>query len=358
MLKRLFKRQTAEDDWEEPRQTGRRFTFKRGLVVVVAAYLTIITLLSFYWDVDTPFVHPPEFNVRDVALKRADGDEKALGTGYVTTSTLIELVSFLLDKPGGFLSNDVMPPFVFMDNTHSWEWGVVIEIRDFARVLRNDLSRSQSQSPEDWDLGIAEPALNNDITRWMFPSIESRFQVALDHLTRYLARLGNPTQRDLPFYARADNLREWLSVVGRRLGSLSQRLGASVGRERIDVGFAAVSDATHPAPSPTPEELAVTTPWLEIDDVFYEARGHTFALSHLLRAIEIDFASVLNKKNAIVSLRQIIRELESTHETLWSPMVLNGSGFGVFANHSLVMASYVSRANSAVIELVHLLEQG
>lgn len=39
-------------------------------------------------------------------------------------------------------------------------------------------------------------------------------------------------------------------------------------------------------------------------------------------------------------------------------MVLNGSGFGMFPNHSLVMASYLSRANSAVINLRELLDQG
>ena len=41
-----------------------------------------------------------------------------------------------------------------------------------------------------------------------------------------------------------------------------------------------------------------------------------------------------------------------------SPMVLNGSQFGLFANHSLVMASYISRANAAVINLRELLDQG
>jgi hypothetical protein len=39
-------------------------------------------------------------------------------------------------------------------------------------------------------------------------------------------------------------------------------------------------------------------------------------------------------------------------------VVLNGSGFGLFANHSLVMASYISRANAAVIDLRSLLTQG
>jgi len=72
----------------------------------------------------------------------------------------------------------------------------------------------------------------------------------------------------------------------------------------------------------------------------------------------VDFSSVLEKKNALVSLRQIIRELEATQETLWSPMIMNGSGFGLMANHSLVMASYISRANAGIIDLRELLTQG
>jgi hypothetical protein len=102
----------------------------------------------------------------------------------------------------------------------------------------------------------------------------------------------------------------------------------------------------------------VKTAWSEIDDVFYESRGAAWALIHFLKAIEQDFEPVLQKKNALISLRQIIRELEGTQDELWSPMIMNGSGFGLFANHSLVMASYISRANSAVIDLRNLLEQG
>ena len=64
------------------------------------------------------------------------------------------------------------------------------------------------------------------------------------------------------------------------------------------------------------------------------------------------------KKNALVSLRQIIRELESTQQPVRSPFIMNGSGFGMFANHSLVMASYISRANAALIDLRQLLQQG
>ncbi|HEX4937809.1 MAG TPA: DUF2333 family protein, partial [Candidatus Kapabacteria bacterium] len=83
-----------------------------------------------------------------------------------------------------------------------------------------------------------------------------------------------------------------------------------------------------------------------------------FALIHLLRAIEIDFHDVLAKKNALVSMQQIIRELEASQQPVMSPMILNGSGFGMLANHSLVMANYISRANAAIIDLRRLLEQG
>ncbi|MDY0049812.1 MAG: DUF2333 family protein, partial [Halothiobacillaceae bacterium] len=89
-----------------------------------------------------------------------------------------------------------------------------------------------------------------------------------------------------------------------------------------------------------------------------EARGAAWALLHFLQAIEADFGPVLDNKNARASLRQIIRELSATQQTVWSPVILNGSGFGFVANHSLVMASYISRANAAVIDLRNLLSQG
>ncbi len=88
------------------------------------------------------------------------------------------------------------------------------------------------------------------------------------------------------------------------------------------------------------------------------SRGTAWALVHFLRAAEFDFAHVLADKNAEVSVRQIIRELEASLGPMRSPMILNGGGYGLFANHSLVMASYLARANAAVINLRELLDQG
>src|SRR5690606_12553335 len=150
--------------------------------------------------------------------------------------------------------------------------------------------------------------------------------------------------------------REWLAVVERRLGNLSQRLSASVGQRRVNIDLA--GERAGAGTSPLGEDVPVKTPWLEIDDVFYESRGSAWALLHFLRAAQFDFEAVLEDKNAVVSLRQIIRELEGALEPLGSPIVLNGKGFGIFANHSLVLASYLSRAHSAVIDLRELLSRG
>ncbi len=129
-----------------------------------------------------------------------------------------------------------------------------------------------------------------------------------------------------------------------------------MGKEQINIDLAGDSAAKQSTQSP--QQMRLKTPFTQIDDVFYEARGASYALIHLMKAIEIDFKDILEKKNAMVSLRQIVRELEATQEPVMSPMILNGSGFGLFANHSLVMANYISRANAAIIDLRRLLEQG
>ena len=45
-------------------------------------------------------------------------------------------------------------------------------------------------------------------------------------------------------------------------------------------------------------------------------------------------------------------------DLLGSAVILNGSPYGFFANHSLVMANYIARANASIIELRKLLERG
>ena len=317
----------------------------------VLIVLLVFAIIMLYVDKE-----PDRFDVSRVAGNHAEQHAHAVVTGYTTTATLIRVGEILLQKRGGYLSNDVMPPWVFLDNIPNWEFGVVTQMRDLARVLRNDFSRSQTQSTEDVDLSVAEPQLHFDTESWIIPRTEAEYDKGLEALEDYLTRLSDPADPDAQFFARADNLRDWLGLVEKRLGSLSQRLSASVGQERINTDLSGDPEARQSTAAPN--EIQVKTPWLLIDDVFFEARCTSWALIHFLHAMEVDFKDVLKKKNATASYLQIIRELEASQERLKAPMVFNGNAFGMFANHSLVMANYISRANAAIIDLRNLLTEG
>ena len=346
---------SARESVRETRAPSRGYftsiLFSRSIAVLVGIFVVVCLGLGWYWSQE-----PDLFPVQQNAQLAAERDGKQMVPGFTTVETLKTVAGTLLNKPGGYLSNDRFPPGVFLDNIPSWEYVVLVQVRDLTRGLRKDFARSQSQSAEDADLAKAEPRFNFDNKSWMLPSSESEYQEGINSLSRYQARLSDPNQKNALFYARADNLNNWLGDVGTRLGSLSQRLSASVGRVKLN--GALKTESLQPGQVPVVDEEIEETPWMQIDNVFYEARGQAWALSHLLRAIEVDFADVLAKKNATVSVRQIIRELEAAQEPVWSPMILNGSGYGVLANHSLVMANYISRANAAVMDLRQLLSQG
>jgi hypothetical protein len=316
----------------------------RGIGAAAIAYVLGVIALMWWWSDE-----PAQFDVAALAQKRTTSHQQQSVTGSIVTSTLMGCAETLLDKRGGYLSNDKLPPGALLDDIPNWEFGVLTATRDLARELRNKFSRSQSQSEEDVDLKEADPLFSSPNDRWLLPSSEGQYRAAIEHLDGYFVRIGKNDPNGAQFYARADNLADYLDVVSARLGSLSQRLSASVGQLRLE-GDAPVD--------PNAKEQIVKTPWLKIDDVFYESRGYTWALLEQLKAVQVDFAPVLQRKNAVVSLKQVIRELEESQKPVRSPMILNGSPFGFFANHSLVMANYVSRANAAVIDLKALLDRG
>lgn len=338
---------TADPSAPETGSAGdwRSLLLRSGIGAGLLAALALLIISSLVVSNE-----PELFDVEARSMARLEALGRNSVPGALTTNTIIAVAGTLLDKPGGYLSNDIMPPGVWVDNMPNWEFGVLVQLRDISKVMRENFSRSQTQSAEDVDLIVAEPGFNFPNDSWIFPASESQYREAIRAMDSYLLRLTDPGTPGARFFTRADNLNAWLANVESRLGSLSQRLSASVARTPRGAAALATSAATR--------ELLVQTPWHQIDDVFYEARGASWALLHFLRAIEIEFRDVLEDKNAAVSVAQIIRELEATQSFMFSPVILNGDGFGFVANHSLVMASYISRANAGVIDLRALLQQG
>lgn len=320
------------------------------IALIIGTLVIIGAVFMFWWSRE-----PARFDVKQASTMYLPDTEQPV-VGSAVTGTTAKILDTLLHKPGGYIRNDVTPPGVLMDNIAEWEFGVVRNLRESIRTLRYDFSRSQSQSRSVKALEEADNAMNRDADKWMtIPTPEGSFSEAQDKVIEYSREIADAASQDAQFYARADNLVSYLEQVNKSLGDLTQQLSASVGDIVVDRDVIA-DDSSQSTAAPAIKNDR--TPRLKVDNIFYEARGYSWALLHELEAVRIDFASVLKKKNATASLAQIINELEKAQKPVWSPIILNGRGFGFSANHSLVMASYLSRANAGIIDLIRLLREG
>src|SRR5471032_3506942 len=154
----------------EPRGYWGGVFFSRALGIVLCIFLVVTILIGWYWSHE-----PALFPVQQNAQAAAAREGKQMVVGFTTVETLKTIVSTLLDKRGGYISNDRFPPGLWLDNIPSWEYGVLVQVRDMTRALRKDFSRSQSQSAEDGDLARAEPRFNFDNRSWILPSSESEY---------------------------------------------------------------------------------------------------------------------------------------------------------------------------------------
>lgn len=111
-----------------------------GFGVLVLIVLVVLFILGAWWGSE-----PDQFNVQEEALLRAkETNNTEMPVGYTYANTLAHIAEVLLHKPGGYITNDVAPPGVFLDNISSWEFGaLVMRPRVTARYSRV-ISRSCS----------------------------------------------------------------------------------------------------------------------------------------------------------------------------------------------------------------------
>jgi hypothetical protein len=330
----------SEHDFSEDAEK-KGFTWFLSSLGVISVVMVIA--LGGYWSIE-----PDGFNVIEEARIRQDKDHiDQLPIGYVYANTLAHIAETLLYKSGGYITNDVGVPGVYLDNITSWEYGALIMLRDATSALRNHLARSQSQSAEDPDLAMAEPYFYYEHNSWALPSTEAEYEKGIDALHSYMVRLADPSHKNPGhFYSRADNLWQYVEIIIKRLGGVSTRLSASTARfEAYDMQL------------DKPGAISQTS-WLQIDNEFWQARGSCWALLHILKAIKHDFRDIIEDKRAMDTLDIMIHEMENALAPIVSPVILNGDGFGVFANYSLAMASYVSRASAAALDLRDVMNRG
>ncbi len=317
-------------------------SFARALLWLAAIAALAAGAVGYYWSEE-----PAPFNVIDQAILEAEEIERPVVEGTATTAVVIHLVEVLLEKPGGFLANDRLPPGILMDDLPQWEYGVMVMVRDMTRALHDRIGRKQGY-PEDDDITIADARFRIAHDSRFLPDTGSEYQAGAEHLRDYLRRLSNTRNPGAQFDASPENLVLWLKMVEVRLDGLLQQLGSCVREDAYGVATQAANQEAAP----------VYASWHQVDNIFFEARGSAWALSHLLQAVEIDFSRTLKKQEARPHIARILRELEPAIAPLKSPVILNGGNYSIWANHPQVLASYLFRARTEVVALREKVELG
>ena len=80
---------------------------KRIAIVAVVIFL-LFWLIGWYWSLS-----PDTFDIRKRLEQNSSVENPTNIAGYTLTTTMIDVSETLLNKPGGYLSNDVIPPSVF-----------------------------------------------------------------------------------------------------------------------------------------------------------------------------------------------------------------------------------------------------
>jgi hypothetical protein len=264
-------------------------------------------------------------------------------SGVFLTNSLIRLTEGMMDH---WLPNDILWPTVLLDNPQSFQLGELEAVRYAVKSLRDDLSRLRTTDHIDPDIDRAASLLFFDPTRWAFPSAENRYRHALADLERYRGRLE---RGEAAFSPRVDNLHKFLGDLASLLGGVSNRL-ANAPR---DVPIRLTEETASDVVLEREHEIRHWTPWREIDNNFYYARGVLYVVRQLMIAVKYDFSDIITQRNAGNLLTAIIRTLDRTQ---FDPLIIaNGDRGSLWANHSLQLQALLEDARQKLRSLQNVL---
>jgi hypothetical protein len=260
--------------------------------------------------------------------------DRPIVSGEVFASTLAALVRHELDSPAGWRPNDFVlwGPAVLADNNASRQLGIITAVRESTRVLRDHLTKISS-TEFDPNLTTASTSLQNDPTKFWFPSAENRFRAGVEALDRYVAGLRTTPPTSKPIQDRNVEMirliQAWSDLLGDAHGALYK-------------------DAE-------PDGSSVR-PW-RTDDYFYHAQGVAHVIHHLTQAVRREYAQVLAGRRAIDDLLAQVAEALGQAAVLKPLVVLNGRTDGLFANHRRNLDGYIVEARQKLYSVREELEK-
>ncbi len=234
--------------------------------------------------------------------------------GVTFVDTLIALLDHELHgRTLGWRPNDILIGR-FTDDINNYQLGVLEAVRFTALRLKDSLTRLGDADTYDPDLEQAVNLLMNSAYSWWFPSAETQYDEALDHLRAFKTKLESG-QRS--FYYRRDNLEALLSAYKDLLGNVNRSLVMPVG-------------------------------YFQADDHFYYAKGVAHVYFEMLKVVRVAFKTQLTSTmHGQDILDTVLHEL-SVAEQVDPWIVLNSDLDSFFANHR-------ANLNAPLSEVAHML---
>jgi hypothetical protein len=233
--------------------------------------------------------------------------------GVTFVDTLIKLMDHELNgRTLGWRPNDIIIGR-FTDNINNYQLGVLEMVRFTTLRLKDTLTRLGESDSYDPDLEQALNLFMNSATSWWFPSAESSYSKAIEHLKRFKTKLEKG-QRG--FYYRRDTLTTLLSTYKDQLGNVNRTLVMPVG-------------------------------WYHADDYFYYAKGVAHVQFELLKVCRVGFKNQLATMHGTDILDEALHEFFIAEKI--NPWIVFDAGYGgFFANHR-------ANLNAPLSEAAHLL---
>jgi hypothetical protein len=315
---------------EKPERSHFRGHGRIGVLVLLI--LVVFCVVVMVINSRKPQSHPME-----------NLDKKIKGAHFIRINEML-----IKDMADNWLPNDMFWPTAFLDNMPNFQLGVLEVVRYNVRVLRDNLSRMRTTDRLDISAEAAFTNLSNDPFKWWFPSAESKWKLAFQHLETYNQNLASGKSH---FYPRADNLIELLNQYLSLMGGANTRLINAPRDLKAAVSIEGQKDKAAPA-----QTVDIDIPWRQIDDNFYYAQGVAYALYESFRAIRVDFNEVLTDKNSVTLVDKI---LEILGRCYFEPLIVfNGDPDSIFANHSLNLSGIFNDARQKMNSLTVALMQG
>ena len=236
--------------------------------------------------------------------------------GVTFVDTLINLMDYELHHRAlGWRPNDIIIGR-FTNNINNYQLGVLEAVRFTALRLKDSLTRLGEADSYDPDLEQAYNLLNISATSWWFPSAESSYGKAIEHLKKFRTKLEKG-QRN--FYYRRDTLVSLLATYKDLAGNVNRT-------------------------------LVMPTGWLQSCEYFYYAKGQAHVYFELLKVCRVGFKNQLATMHGTAIMDDALHEL-SNADKIEPWIVFNSDLDGFFANHRANLNAPMSEATHLLGEL-------